>query len=70
VGGISREVTVTAMITAIDRKAHTVTLTGPKGDSKTVKAQDPRNLDLIQAGDLVDITYTQALAVSVDTPSK
>jgi hypothetical protein len=32
-------------------------------------AKDPKNLDAAQAGDLVDVTYTQALAVSLDKPA-
>jgi len=29
-----------------------------------------KNLEAIKVGDLVDITYTQALAVSLDKPAK
>jgi len=69
-GAIGREVTVTATITAVDKKAHTVTIRGPQGATETVKAKDPKNLEAIKVGDLVDITYTQALAVSLDKPAK
>jgi len=69
-GAIGREVTVTATITAVDQKAHTVTIRGPQGGTETVKAKDPKNLEAIKVGDLVDITYTQALAVSLDKPAK
>jgi hypothetical protein len=69
-GAIGQEVTVTATITAIDKKAQTVTIKGPNGKTETVKAKDPKNLDLIKVGDLVEITYAQALAVSLDKPAK
>jgi Cu/Ag efflux protein CusF len=69
-GAVGREITVTATITAIDHKANTVTIKGPEGNTETVKAKDPKNLKLIKVGDLVDITYAQALAVSLDKPSK
>jgi hypothetical protein len=69
-GAMGREVTVTATITAIDKKAKTVTLKSPLGNSETVKVQDPKNLEGVKAGDLVDITYTQALAVALDKPAK
>jgi Cu/Ag efflux protein CusF len=62
--------TVTTTITAIDRKAGTVTLTDPDGDATTVKVRNPANLDLIKRGDLVDITYTQAVAISVERVEK
>ena len=65
-GAIGREVTATATITAIDKKAHTVTIKGPEGNTEVIKAKDPKNLDGVKVGDLVEITYTQALAVSLD----
>ena len=58
--------TVTTTITGIDKKAGTVTLTDPDGEDATVKVRNPANLDLVKKGDLVDITYTQAIAISVD----
>ena len=36
----------------------------------TIKARDPRNLERVAVGDLVEITYTEAVAVSVDKPGK
>ena len=69
-GGIGREITVTATITAIDKKAKTVTIKGPQGATETIKARDPKNLDRVKVGDMVDITYTQALAISLDKPTK
>lgn len=61
----AREVNVTVTIEAIDLKAHTVTFKGPEGNLVTVKAQDPKNLEKVKVGDKVEITYTEALAVSV-----
>jgi Cu/Ag efflux protein CusF len=69
-GAIGRQVSLTATITAVDRKAHTVTLKGPDGRTETFKVKDPRNLEAAKVGDLVDITYTQALAVSLDKAAK
>jgi len=68
-GAVGQEVTVTATITAIDKTAHTVTIKGPEGNTETVKAKDPKNLNLVKVGDLVEITYMQALAVSLDKPA-
>jgi hypothetical protein len=69
-GAVGREITVTATITAIDRKAHTVTIKGPGGNTETIKAKDPKNLDAAKVGDLVEITYAHALAVALDKPAK
>lgn len=59
-------VTITATITGIDKRNGTVTITAPDGESTTVKAKNPANLDLIRTGDLVDITYTEAVAIAVE----
>jgi Cu/Ag efflux protein CusF len=67
---IGQEVTVTATVTAIDTKAGTVTVKGPQGGERTVKARDPKNLAKIKVGDLVEITYTEALAIALDKPKK
>ena len=64
-GTVGRTTTVTATITAIDLANGTVTLTGPGGGSQTIKARDPANLKKVQVGDLVDIVYTEAVAISV-----
>lgn len=68
-GAVGGAVTITATIDAIDREGGTVTLRGPEGATETVKAKDPANLDRIAVGDLVDITYTEALAVGVRSAS-
>jgi hypothetical protein len=57
-------------ITSIDPTAGTVTLQGPTGNVTTVKARDPRNLERVAVGDLVEVTYTEAIAVAVEKPGK
>jgi Cu/Ag efflux protein CusF len=64
-GTMGRSVTVTATITAIDLGQGTVTITGPRGQSRTIKARDISNLRKVQVGDLVDITYSEAMALAV-----
>ena len=65
-GAVGREVVVTATITAIDRKAQTVTIKGPRGNMETIKVKDATNLTGVEAGDMAELTYTQALAVTLD----
>ena len=70
-GAVGAQVTtVTATIAAIDTAAGTVTLKGPEGDLTTIKARDPQRLTLVSVGDLVEITYTEALGISVDEATK
>jgi len=61
---------LTATITEIDLTNVTVTLTGPEDNPLTFKARDPANLKKVQVGDLVDITYSEALAIAVRPVNK
>src|SRR5262245_2148656 len=65
-GAIAREVTVVGTITAIDKKNQKVTIKGPQGNQETIKVKDPKNIEGVKVGDMVEITFTQALAVSLD----
>ena len=69
-GTAGRTTSVTATITQIDLARETVTLTGPKGNSQTIKVRDPANLKKVKVGDLVDITYTEAVAIAVRPVAK
>ena len=69
-GAVAQQLTTTATITAIDKKAQTVTIKGQEGNTVTVKARDPKNLDKVKVGDNVEITYTEALAISLDKSAK
>jgi len=69
-GAVAQQITVTATIVGIDKKAQTATIKGPEGNTVTVKARDPKNLDKVKVGDNVEITYTEALAISLDKSAK
>jgi hypothetical protein len=69
-GAAGRRITITATIEAIDEANGTVTLKGPQGNSRTVKAQNPANLKKVKVGDLVDISYTEEVALKVEPASK
>jgi translation initiation factor IF-1 len=69
-GGVARRISITATIEAIDLANGTVTLKGPEGNSRTIKARNPANLKKVKVGDLVDITYTEAIAIKVEAAPK
>ena len=69
-GAGGRAVTVTSTIQAIDQTTPSVTLKGPEGDVVTIKVRDRAKLARVKVGDLVDITFTQAVAVSVEPAPK
>ncbi len=64
------KVRVTATISAIDKTTSYITLVGPKGNAYDVKARDPKVFNEIKVGDKVDVTYTEALAISVEPAPK
>ena len=69
-GMAARQSTVTATVTAIDKKKGTISLKGPDGKTVVAKAEDPKNLDKVKVGDELMITYTEALAISVEKAKK
>jgi hypothetical protein len=65
-----KTVQVGATIESIDKAKREVTLKGPEGKSKTVKVGDEvKNFDLLQVGDQVVATLTEAFAIGVTKPS-
>jgi len=66
----ARTVTITATVKKVDHTNQTITLKGPRGKVVDVEVQDPANLDKVKKGDLLEITYTEALAISVEKAPK
>ena len=65
-GTISTQTTATVTIQAIDPKVPSVTVKSDKGRVLSFRVQDAKNLQGYKVGDTVEVTYTQALAVSVE----
>jgi hypothetical protein len=72
-GGVTaQQATVTAQIVSVDPDKNMVVIKGPQGKMHSLKVQDPdmqAQLRQIKAGDNVSVTYTQAVALSVE-PAK
>jgi hypothetical protein len=68
--GVARRVRVVATIEDIDRSAQTVTVKGPRGKSVTAKVENPANLEKMEVGKTIVITYTEALALTLDKVGK
>jgi len=68
-GGL-RRFKVVATIEGLDRPTETVTVKGPRGRYLTTRVADPSRLTQVHIGDHVVITYTEALAVSVEKVEK
>jgi hypothetical protein len=65
-GTTATQRTITATITAIDAGVPSITFTGPNGWKYSSKVQDKSVLAGVKVGDKVDITWTEALLVSVE----
>jgi hypothetical protein len=60
--------TITTTITAIDEKIPSITLTGPNGWVYSSKVQDRPLLKTVKVGDKVNVTWTEALSITVTPP--
>ena len=69
-GTIAQQMTATVTVNAIDTKVPAVTITTKDGQKMSFKVEDPKTLQGVKVGDKVDITYTQALAISVAPAGK
>lgn len=68
--GAVREIQAIAKVTAIDQNAKTISLTGPRGNTVTIDVQNPEQFKVVKMGDEVLVTYTEAVAVSVEPAGK
>ena len=68
-GTAASQRTITVAVTAKDPKAQALTVTGPNGYMYSRHVLDKKAFDALKVGDRLDMTWTDALLVSVD-PSK
>ena len=68
-GGLRRFKVVTT-IEGLDRPTQSVTVKGPRGHYFTTRVADPSVLTQVRLGDHVVITYTEALAISLEKTEK
>ena len=66
----SRTVTLVAEVVGLNPVASTITLKGPKGKVVTLDVQNPDQFKVIKVGDQLDITYTEAVALSLEPVAK
>jgi hypothetical protein len=69
-GTAASQQTITATIDAIDMSVPSISFKGPRGWSYSSRVQDKKALQQVKVGDRVDITWTEAVVVSVEPPKK
>jgi Cu/Ag efflux protein CusF len=65
-GTAAHQRTITATITAIDRDAPSITFSGPNGWTYSSRVEDKEALSKVKVGDKVDITWTDAVVLSLE----
>jgi hypothetical protein len=68
-GGL-RVIRVVATVEGLERPTRIVTLKGPRGNYLSVRARDVSRLEKLHLGDTIVVTFTEALAVSVEKAKK
>jgi len=64
-GGALRAFKVVATVVGLDLPTQSVTLQGPLGNYATIRAESVSNLKQLRLGDTIIVTYTEALAISL-----
>jgi hypothetical protein len=67
--GVGAQVSVTVTIDSVDLAKNVVVFTLPTGEMRAARVQRPEGREFIKglkAGDRVEITYTEAMAISVE----
>jgi hypothetical protein len=68
-GGL-RQFKVVTTIEGLERPTKTITVKGPMGHMVTARVADPENLTKMRIGENIVVTYTEALAISLEKAKK
>ena len=68
-GGL-RQFKVVTTIEGLDRPTQTITVKGPRGNYLTARVADPSRLTQMRIGENIVVTYTEALAISLQKAEK
>lgn len=61
---------VVATVEGLERPTRLLTLKGPRGKYISVRAKDTEKFEKLHLGDTIVVTFTEALAVSIDKENK
>ncbi len=68
-GALSHQVVIMADVVGVDPTKKTISLRGPEGDVVVLPVYNPDQFKVVKVGDQVEVTYTQALGISVQPAS-
>jgi Cu/Ag efflux protein CusF len=65
---LSRKITTTVAVEAVDPAAPSITVRQADGDTLSFRVRDRKNLEGVKPGDKIVLTYVEAVAVQVSAP--
>jgi Cu/Ag efflux protein CusF len=65
---VSEQITTSVVVTALDPKVPSIVVRTDEGRTMGFRVEDKNNITSVKVGDRVDITYTRAVAVRVESP--
>jgi Cu/Ag efflux protein CusF len=68
-GTVARTITATVAVEALDASVPSLTVRTADGNTQSFRVQDAKNLEGVKKGDHLVITYKEALAINVASPS-
>ncbi len=67
-GTMAKQLTASVTVVSVDEANSAITVKAEDGTTFTSHVENKKDLEDVKAGDRIDITYTQALAISVESP--
>jgi Cu/Ag efflux protein CusF len=67
---VSRKITATVEVVSVDKATPAVTVRRADNSTVSFHVEDPKNLEGVNAGDHIIVTYNEALALQVMAPQK
>lgn len=69
-GAVTQQVKATVTVEAVDPAAPSITVRTADGHKMTAQVEDKKSLEGVKAGDKIEVTFTEALMVTVDAAKK
>ena len=69
-GVAARQIKVVTTIEGLDRPTRSITVKGPRGNYLTARVEDLSNLEKMRIGEHIVVTYTEAVAISLEKVNK